>query len=498
MPHSLMRLAGAFLSVILFVATPATAALFTGPLDTSVADNPTNLVAGDLDGDGDPDLVACHYNRSLVTILLNDGGGTFALAPAGPLAGVAFPISAELGSFNTNQDGWTDLVVVGYSSYFQNTAFVLLGDGAGGFHLSTSFGIGATGEIGRKVAVGDYDGDARDDLAFAGGQVWLGRGDGTFSAGIALPLSSQAFDVVAGDFDGDGRPDLAFLSYFGPDMLHVFLAGTGGAFVEAAGSPVALPGVLESLAAGDFDGDNDLDLAVTDIFGMRVLVLINDGGGPTVPAAFSPLPVRAGYPRGIAAADFDGDGRADLAVGSNNSPDLSILLANVGGLTEIDDSPLHLTGGVPISIVAGDMDGDGDPDLAAVDFQGAGIAVFINLSAPVLEVPIDILPDSDDNVINIVSLGVVPVAILSTEELDATRVDPATVLLAGAPVRRNPSGDFACREEALDADARVDLLCKVEKEAMQLGTGDTVATLEAVTFDGTRIRGQDTVRLLAH
>jgi hypothetical protein len=493
-----MRLAGASLFVILFAATPSTAALFTGPVDTSVAENPTNLVAGDLDGDGDPDLVVCHTSRSLVTILLNDGAGTFAPAPAGPLVGVAFPISAELGSFNADLDGRTDLVVVGYGSYSQNTAFVLLGDGAGGFHLSTSFGIGATGEIGRKVAVGDYDGDARDDLAFADGQVWLGRGDGTFSPGVTLPLSSYAFDVVTGDFDGDGRPDLAFLSFLGPGRLHVFLAEPGGAFTQAAGSPVALSGDLESLAAGDFDGDDNLDLAVTDIFGMRVFVLLNDGGGPTVPARFSPLPVRAGYPRGLAAADFDGDGRADLAVGSNNSPDLSILLANAGGLTEIGDSPLHLTGGVPISIVADDLDGDGDPDLAAVDFQGAGIAVFVNVFTPLLEVPIDILPDSDDNVINLESPGALPVAILSTEGFDATHVDPATVLLAGAPVRRNPSGDLACRVEALDADARVDLLCKVDKEAMHLGPGDTVATLEAVTFDGTRIRGQDTVRLLAH
>jgi hypothetical protein len=431
-----------------------------------------------------------------VTILLNDGGGAFGPAPAGPLTGVALPISAEVGSFNKDQDNRADLVVVGYGGFLPASAFVFLGDGAGGFQLATTFGVGIVGEIGRKAAAGDYDGDGRDDLAFASGEVWRGLGDGTFAPQASMPLSSQAFDVIARDFDGDQRPDLAFLSFLVLDWLHVFLTGPGGVFAEAAGSPVALAGEPESLAAGDFDGDFDLDLAVTDIFGMGVHVLRNDGGGSVAQPTF--IGVHAGYPRGIAAADFDGDGRDDLTVGSNNSPDLSVLLADSSGLSEAGDSPLHVTVGVPISIVAGDLDGDGGLDLAAVDFQGDRIAVFLNTSTRALEVPIDILPDSDDNVIKVGSAGVVSVAILSTEEFDATTVDPSTVLLAGAPVRRSPSGDLACREEAVDADARVDLLCKVEREALQLGAGDTVAALEAVTFDATRIRGQDGVRVIAH
>lgn len=478
------------------VATSAAASLFNGPINFAVGKNPSNLTAGDLDGDGDLDLVACHYTESLVSVLLNDGAGGFAQAPSGPLHAIAFPVSAQMGNFN--QDNLADLAVVGHGDSLENTVFIFLGDGAGGFRLSTTFGVGVLGEIGRKVATGDFDGDGHDDLAFASGQIWRGGGDGTFAAQATLPLSSPAFDVLARDFDSDGRPDLAFLSFSVPDSLHVFLAGQGGAFVEATGSPVAINGEPESLAAGDFDGDGDLDLAVTDIFGMRVFIMRNDGNGPTTPAPYPPLPVRAGFPRGIAASDFDGDGRADLAVGSNNSPDLSILLAHAGGLSEIEESPLHVTVGVPISIVAGDLDGDGDPDLAAVDFQGAAIAVFVNNLKRILDVPIDILPDSADNVIQIGSLGVLPVAILSTQEFDATTVDPATVRLAGAPVRRAPSGEYACGEELVDADGRADLLCKVDRGLLQLGVADTTAELTAVTFDGTHIRGEDRVTVLAH
>jgi len=485
------------LVMLLFAATPAAASLFTGPVDFPVGANPTGLTAGDIDGDGDLDLVACHYSPGLVTLLLNDGTGAFTQAPGSPIRAVRFPISAGLGSFNGEVDGMTYLVVVGLYGFDTAAVSVFLGDGTGGFGLPSTFLVGAVGQIGRKVAVGDYDGDGRDDLAFADGDVRLGRGDGTFTSSALLPVSSMAFDVIARDFDGDGRPDLAFMSFLVENLLHVFLAGAGGVFYEAAGSPVSIPGEPETLAAGDFDGDADLDLAATDIFGQKVSVLVNDGGGGFAPAPFSPVGVRAGYPRGIAAADFDRDGRADLAVGSNNSPDLSILLADAeGGLTEIEGSPLRLTAGVPISIVAGDLDADDDVDLAAVDFQGGRIAVFLNV-AQVVEVPIDIHPGSEQNVIQLESHGVLPVAILSTQEIDATTVDPMTVRLAGSPVRRTSSGKLLCQAEAVNDDFRVDLLCMVETDALQLSAGDTVATLEAVTFDGTRIQGQDEVRVLA-
>ena len=493
MPQHPIRFAGIPLSVLLLTATPSAAALFTGPFETAVMADPSDLTSGDVDGDGDLDLVVCSYLSSQITVLLNDGAGSFAPTPGGPLPSVPFPISSTLGSFNPDQDAFEDLIVVGDGG--QTTASLFLGDGAGGFHPSSTFPVFPSMTIGKKVAVADSDGDGRDDLVFSSGQILLGRGDGTFAPAVSIHLAAPAFDVIAADFDGDGHRDAAFME-FATSTLRLFLRLPGGGFGEAAGSPVPIAGEPETLAAGDFDGDGDLDLAVTDIAGMGVHVLINEGGGPTTLSAF--YPVRAAYPRGVASADFDGDGRGDLAVGSNNSPDLSILLAGDAGLAETGDSPLHVTGGVPFSIVADDLNGDGAPDLAAVDFQGGRIAVFFDSPpARVLEVPIDIQPGSADNVINVRSMGIVTVAILSTGEFDAATVDPATVLLAGAPVQRTPSGALECRQEDVNADAGIDLVCKIDKTALQLGAGDTVATLEAATFDGLHIHGQDSVRVIA-
>ena len=491
-----LRLRAGVCAVVLSIvhAAAAGAAVFTGPFDYSAGTNPVSIALGDIDGDGDPDLVTCqNYNEGLVTILLNDGAGAFREAPGSPLRGIGFPLSAEFGQFNPSVDRNLDLVVVSFVSYNVSTASLFLGDGAGGFRLGDVLTLQDVGFIGRKVAVADYNGDGYDDLAFSDGEVLLGIGDGTFTPAPEVPIGYRAFDVITGDWNGDARPDLAFsVPQF--STVRVFLAGSGGAFTEAAGSPVALSGFTESIVAADFDGDSALDLAVTDFYGQQVWVLLNDGHGSFATAT---VPVKAGYPRGIAAADFDGDGRADLAVGSNNSPDLSILLMQVGGFTEIDQSPLKLTGGVPVSIVARDLDRDADADLAAVDFQGGNVAVFLNTSKNVVHVPIDVMPGSDQHVIQLGARGVVPVAILGTPTFDATTVDPASVRLAGSPVRQTPSGAFLCQDEDVNLDSIVDLLCHIEIGALQLGPNDTNAVLDAVTFDGTRIEGSDTVRVLA-
>ena len=486
-------LSGLILSFLLpCLASTVSAALFTGPFATPVSRGPQGLTAGDLDRDGDLDLVVCHYSERLVTVLLNDGSGRFHQAPGSPMNGIPLPVSAVIGSFNPAIDAIPDLVVVGVSGFY-GSAYLLFGDGTGRFQLQTSFFLETTAEVGRQAAATDFNGEGFEDVVFTSGHVRLGSGS-TFVAWTDLPMIPPVMEVTTGDFDGDGHPDAAFVSYTGSLLVHLSIQDTGY-FVAAPGSPVEFGTGPENLVPADLDADGDLDLVVTDIWEMGVHLLLNQGGGHFVHSGLAP--VRADYPRGIATADFDGDGHADVAVGSNNSPSLSVLLGDgAGGLHEIDESPLQLGEGVPVSIVAGDLNGDGGVDLAAVDFRGDRIAVFLHAPPPVRDITIDILPGSTDNVIRLGSPGVLPVAILSAEDFDATTVDPATVRLAGAPVHLNPPGTYACKPQDVNQDGRADLLCKIDKAALQLETGDTVAVLEASAFDGEVLRGQDAVRVL--
>src|SRR3989338_11093360 len=125
-----------------------------------------------------------------------------------------------------------------------------------------------------------------------------------------------------------------------------------------------------------------------------------------------------------------------------------------------------------------------------------GIAIFKGPAGP-MPMTIDIKPGSFPNSINLSSAGVVPVAILGSSTFDATTVDPATVALAGASVKLIGKGTkYSCSTEDVNADGFVDLVCHVMTAQFMIEPGDSVAVLEAQTFDGLAIRGQDSIRVV--
>ena len=119
----------------------------------------------------------------------------------------------------------------------------------------------------------------------------------------------------------------------------------------------------------------------------------------------------------------------------------------------------------------------------------------------VIDVAIDIKPNSDQNTINLGSAGVIPgvipVAILGSETFDATTVDETTIFLAGARVKlAGQSGEFSCQERDVNNDGFVDLRCKVETAEFMIEVGDDTAKLEVETFDGTLVTGTDFIRIV--
>jgi len=121
----------------------------------------------------------------------------------------------------------------------------------------------------------------------------------------------------------------------------------------------------------------------------------------------------------------------------------------------------------------------------------------VEVFTDVLNVAIDIKPNSSDNSIALGSGGVVPVAILSSASFDASQVDPESVTLSGAPVRLIGRGNkYSCSRQDVNSDGRMDLLCHVETAQFMLQTGDTTAVLLGSTFGGQRIRGEDSIRIV--
>ena len=137
--------------------------------------------------------------------------------------------------------------------------------------------------------------------------------------------------------------------------------------VELSSSPEAVADTPQSIAAADLDGDGDQDGATANFNSDNVTILKNTGAGDFREAASSPEAAGDG-PDSIVAADLDGDGDQDLAIANENVPNVTILRNNGrGNFRERSSSP-EPAGAVPAQIVAADLDGDGDQDLAVADF----------------------------------------------------------------------------------------------------------------------------------
>jgi hypothetical protein len=253
---------------------------------------PGGVAAGDFNGDGIPDLAVADYgslffgaNPGRVSILLGNGDGTFQAAQHYS-TGVTTGFVA-VGDFN--RDGILDLVVANNGDYPTGQGggvAVLLGKGDGTFQAPVNY---AAGSYPSSVAVADLNGDGNPDLVVTNFyskdlSVLLGNGDGTFPAAINYPVgpySQSGNDVIAvavKDFNGDGKPDLAVA--FGGGV-RVFLGNGDGTFQTSASSYVA-GSAPWGIAVGDFKGDGFPGLAVANVINNGnnnngLAILINDG-----------------------------------------------------------------------------------------------------------------------------------------------------------------------------------------------------------------------------
>jgi hypothetical protein len=357
---------------------------------TVVGGTPTALALGDFDGDHVPDLAVTDTSGSVV-LLHGNGDGTFSQM------GSAVPVGASpvaLAAVDVNHDNKLDLVVVN-SSESTGGVTVLLGDGHGRFighcSLSTSTQCFTKGDClgsetctlgksldlppgGSAIAFGDF-GNGNEDLAIANGNtnsvfIFQGDGYGNFSVPQEVhegPNGRQPVAIAVGDLNKDKRLDLVVANQ-ATDNIGVLLGQPDGTFklhdLFGSGTENSSP---NGVALLDANGDGKLDVAVSNYYSFDVSVLLGDGAGNFgAPRAF----VTDQEPLAVAAGDLNGDGIPDLVAlnRDNTLPDAVALLGQGDGTFKgVEDVIVDPS---PDGVIAGDVDNDGLADLIAAHSTG--------------------------------------------------------------------------------------------------------------------------------
>lgn len=332
-------------------------------------DAPQDVAVGDLDGDGDMDMVTANFTNDNVSVFMNTGPIIF--APSVSYNAHDGPRSVALGDLDG--DGDLDIAV---ANELSDNVSVLLNNGSGTFAPRVNYNAG-NGPL--TVAIGDLDGDGDLDLTTANVNsnnvsVLLNSGGGTFTPRVDHPVGNGPASVALGDLDSDGDVDVVAANYNVNTISVLFNTGAATFSAPIDFFTISNP---RGVALGDLDGDGDLDVVTAnDTCNGSITVMRNDGIGIFGSRVdYTGMPCS---PQSVALTDLDEDGDLDaVTASSNGSSNMVSVFRNTGTGAFGPRVDLNAASS-PVSVKTGDRDGDGDLDLFVVNAGSDSVSVLRN------------------------------------------------------------------------------------------------------------------------
>lgn len=325
----------------------------------------SQAIAGDFNGDGKLDLAIVGLTGQEIYFAPGNGDGTF----LAPIPAISFPYyqsivpNPTLATIDANGDGVLDLVLE-----INPVLQIYLGKGDGSFVLDQNYMLNNNWSSSPPLT-GDYNRDGHIDIA-AGNFVFISTGVGTFQGIPAYPLGNA---VATGDFDKNGSPDVAMLQ---SGQIKILSNDGTGRLRLAHSYPVAAADSSAAAvgAVADLNGDGKLDLVFS--LGQSspgYVVMIGNGDGTFQAPAFVALNAVTSYTNiRFVVADFNHDGKPDLAFSVQSQQSIAVFLGNGDGTF---GTPSYFFDGNNADILTADFNNDGIPDLASAG--PSGLAVLI-------------------------------------------------------------------------------------------------------------------------
>ena len=387
-----------FLPTYTGVAQTIAAGTIAQKIDFTTGTGPRIPAIGDLDGDGMPDIAVANQTANTVSVFRNTSisGAINSSSYAAKVDFAANTATFDVVIADVDGDGKLDLATANSA----NTVSVLRNTSTAGTINGSSFATKVdfvTDLAPAGLYAADLDGDGKQDIVTANqsaNTVSLLRNTSSsgsitassFATKVDLVTGSMPRRVTVGDIDGDEKPDLVVANE-GSDNVSVLRNTTIAGVIDASSFAPKVDfatGTLPQKAAiGDVDGDGKLDLAVTNQTANTVSVLRNTGSIGSVTFAPKVDFTTGAGPFDVALGDLDGDGKPDLSLSNLSAATLSMLrnMSTVGSVSfagKVDVS----AGASAAGVVAGDMDGDGKPEIVVASFTPNTVSVYHNIADP--------------------------------------------------------------------------------------------------------------------
>ncbi|MES2778198.1 MAG: FG-GAP-like repeat-containing protein [Bacteroidota bacterium] len=367
-----------------FIVTLNGSGLFKPKQDLSTGSIPYSSRNTDIDGDGKPDIVVANQSGNSVSVIRNTSvAGVGSFAAKLDFATASSPYTVAVGDIDG--DGKPDLVVACFFnqkvSVFRNTSTPA--------SISFDTRVDLTSGFCTSVAIADYDGDGKPDLAAAchsPNNVLVFRntspaaGSVSFAAGLSFTPGASPLCIASGDIDGDGKVDLVTANSDG-GTISVLRNGSSPGSINFAPKTDAATGTDPRYCiVGDFDNDGKMDIASANYGSGTVSILRNVSSSGSVTFGVKTDLTTPSSPRCLDMGDINGDGKPDIAIGVNDLQVVTFKNISVAGTINLTEQINTGTGGNSISVTIGDLDGDAKPDLCVTNANASNISFLSQAS----------------------------------------------------------------------------------------------------------------------